>query len=119
MRISDWSSDVCSSDLHCCDTLMNAKGFHRNSHQKCILCSSIITVEGKWLHFRIDLDHYEHSLTLAPRNLANYTPLTHTCHQPLHVATSTAHAIILSCNNLTKCTTPPRSDEPTSEPNSQ
>src|SRR3546814_16363072 len=64
-------------------------------------------VEGKWLHFRTDLDHYEHFLTLAPRILANYTPFTHTCHQPLHVATSTAHAIILSCNNLIKCTTPP------------
>src|SRR3546814_11243192 len=64
-------------------------------------------VEGKWLHFRTDLDHYEHSLTLAPRILANYTPFTHTCHQPLHVATSTAHAIILSCNNMIKCTTPP------------
>src|SRR3546814_19758708 len=93
---------------------MNAKGFHRNSHQKCILNACTIMVEGKWLHFRTDLDHYEHSLTLAPRILANYTPFTHTCHQPLHVATSTAHAIILSCNNLIKCTTPPavvRSEE--------
>src|SRR3546814_10964626 len=85
MRISDWSSDVCSSDLN----------------------AFTIMVEGKWLHFRTDLDHYEHSLTLAPRILANYTPFTHTYHQPLHVATSTARAIILSCNNLIKCTTPP------------